>query len=189
MPPVLREKKRESPHVDLEDLPSVAWPSRFIPPFKLLQEIPQKTIGLPVSRPQSTLHKLIKRNDRIAHRRPFVDVVDRSSAAPLRPAVTIMFTIIVVRVLRSSAQSTFVRSMARVAGSWVAVVDWEGWARVAAVADSDWLRMLMWWWRSVYRSGLGHWEGRWYCGVDVLLGIGRLDGLGVWCGVWCLVMS
>jgi hypothetical protein len=36
------KEKRESPHIDLEDLPSVAWPSRFISPFKLLQEIPTK---------------------------------------------------------------------------------------------------------------------------------------------------
>lgn len=114
-----------------------------------------------VSRPKSALHQLVKRNDRIAHRRPLIDVVDRSSAAPLRPTVTIMSAIIVVRVLRSSAPSTFVRSMARVAGSWVVVVDWQGWARVAAVADSDnWLRILLRWWRSVYGSGLWHWEWR-----------------------------
>jgi hypothetical protein len=77
-----------------------------------------------IPRPKRALEELIESNDRIAHSRPPINIVDRDSAISVRSAVAVAS--LIMRVLRMSAPPTVVRgtgSLARVAGAWIAVVN------------------------------------------------------------------
>ena len=66
-------------------------------------------LSLLIPRPKGALDQLVKRNHRIAHCRPPLNVVDRDSMLVLLRSAIATAQVVIVRVLRTSAVAAIVR--------------------------------------------------------------------------------